>query len=160
MVEAAGIDVRLLYVFLHYSSQGKSILHSNSNDSRMCCKRNNEMVISYKYEIGDKRRSLSAFFHYIGKKTMNVINNLGAVAIFFTLAFLKIFRRKQLREIIQQVFYIGAKSSNIVALVGLFTGMVLGLQLFYTLNKFGSQGVLGSVVALTLIRELGPSLLQ
>ncbi|MFA6055389.1 MAG: ABC transporter permease, partial [Thermodesulfovibrionales bacterium] len=98
------------------------------------------------------------FFHYLGKKTMNVINNLGAAAIFFTLAFLKIFRRKQFREIIQQVFYIGAKSSNIVTLVGLFTGMVLGLQLFYTLNKFGSQGVLGSVVALTLIRELGPVL--
>jgi phospholipid/cholesterol/gamma-HCH transport system permease protein len=98
------------------------------------------------------------FFHYLGKKTMNVINNLGAAAIFFTLAFLKIFRRKQLREIIQQVFYIGAKSSNIVMLVGLFTGMVLGLQLFYTLYKFGSQGVLGSVVALTLIRELGPVL--
>lgn len=97
-------------------------------------------------------------FHYLGKRTMNVINNLGAVVIFFTLAFLKIFRRKQLREIIQQVFYIGAKSSNIVMLVGLFTGMVLGLQLFYTLNKFGSQGVLGSVVALTLIRELGPVL--
>jgi len=99
-----------------------------------------------------------SFFHYIGKKTMNVINDLGAILIFFTLAFLKIFRRKQLREIIQQVFYIGAKSSNIVTLVGLFTGMVLGLQLFYTLNKFGSQGVLGSVVALTLIRELGPVL--
>ena len=98
------------------------------------------------------------FFHYLGKKTMNVVNNLGAAAIFFTLAFLKIFRRKQLREIIQQVYYIGAKSSNIVMLVGLFTGMVLGLQLFYTLYKFGSQGVLGSVVALTLVRELGPVL--
>jgi phospholipid/cholesterol/gamma-HCH transport system permease protein len=97
-------------------------------------------------------------FYYLGKRTMNVINNLGAATIFFTLAFMKIFRRKQLREIIQQVFYIGAKSSNIVMLVGLFTGMVLGLQLFYTLNKFGSQGVLGSVVALTLIRELGPVL--
>lgn len=98
------------------------------------------------------------FFNFLGKRTMSVINNIGAVVIFFTLAFVKIFRRKQIREIIQQVFYIGAKSSNIVMLVGLFTGMVLGLQLFYTLNKFGSQGVLGSVVALTLIRELGPVL--
>ncbi|HMK48666.1 MAG TPA: ABC transporter permease [Thermodesulfovibrionales bacterium] len=99
-----------------------------------------------------------SFIQYVGKKTMRIINNLGAATVFFVLAFLKIFRRKQLREIIQQIFYIGAKSSNIVALVGLFTGMVLGLQLFYTLNKFGSQGVLGSVVALTLIRELGPVL--
>jgi phospholipid/cholesterol/gamma-HCH transport system permease protein len=97
-------------------------------------------------------------FHSLGKRTMNVINNLGGIVIFFTLAFAKIFRRKQFREIIQQVYYIGARSSTIVLLVGLFTGMVLGLQLFYTLNKFGSAGVLGSVVALTLIRELGPVL--
>jgi phospholipid/cholesterol/gamma-HCH transport system permease protein len=43
-------------------------------------------------------------------------------------------------------------------LVGLFTGMVLGLQLYYTLVKFGSAGVLGSAIALSLIRELGPVL--
>lgn len=98
------------------------------------------------------------FFNYIGKRTFYIINNLGAIAIFFTLAFLKIFRPRQLREITQHVFYIGAKSSNIVMLVGLFTGMVLGLQLYYTLAKFGSEGVLGSVVAFTLIRELGPVL--
>lgn len=98
------------------------------------------------------------FFHYIGKRTINVVNNLGAAAVFFALAFVKIFRRKQFPEIVQQVFYIGAKSTNIVVLVGLFTGMVLGLQLYYTLTKFGSQGVLGSVVALSLIRELGPVL--
>lgn len=99
-----------------------------------------------------------SFFRFIGKKTMSIINNLGAITIFFTLAFLNIFRPRQLREIIQQVFYIGARSSNIVLLVGLFTGMVLGLQLYYTLSKFGSEGVLGSVVAFTLIRELGPVL--
>src|SRR4030043_2101122 len=99
-----------------------------------------------------------SFFQFIGQKTLSVINNLGAITIFFTLAFLKIFRPRQFREIVQQVFYIGARSSNIVILVGLFTGMVLGLQLFYTLNKFGSEGVLGSVVAFTLIRELGPVL--
>ncbi len=98
------------------------------------------------------------FFDSLGKRTMDVINNLGAVAVFFALAFLKVFRPKQIREIVQQVFYIGAKSSNIVMLIGLFTGMVLGLQLYYTLTKFGSQGVLGSVIALSLIRELGPVL--
>ena len=43
-------------------------------------------------------------------------------------------------------------------LVGLFTGMVLGLQLYYVLIKFGSAGVLGTAVALALIRELGPVL--
>ena len=97
-------------------------------------------------------------FHFIGTRTMKIINNLGATVIFFVCAFRKIFRPKQVREIVQQVFFIGAKSSNIVMLIGLFTGMVLGLQLFYTLKKFGSEGFLGSVIALTLIRELGPVL--
>jgi len=97
-------------------------------------------------------------FHDLGKRTLHVVNNLGAAAVFLTFSFLKIFRPKQVREIIHQVFFIGARSSNIVMLVGLFTGMVLGLQLFYTLTKFGSEGVLGSVVALSLIRELGPVL--
>jgi phospholipid/cholesterol/gamma-HCH transport system permease protein len=105
-----------------------------------------------------KDNSFGLLFHYLGKRTLSIINNLGAVVIFFSLSFLKIFRSKQVREIIQQVFYIGARSSTIVMLIGLFTGMVLGLQLYYALIKFGSEGVLGSLVAFTLIRELGPVL--
>ena len=94
----------------------------------------------------------------IGRGTLRLLGNFGAMAIFFSLAFINIFRRKQLREIVNQVFYIGARSSLIVMLVGLFTGMVLGLQLFYTLVKFGSVGALGSAVSLSLVRELGPVL--
>jgi len=89
---------------------------------------------------------------------MDFVNSLGSMAIFFSLAFINIFRRKQIQEIINQIYYIGATSSLIVMLVGLFTGMVLGLQLFYTLVKFGSVGALGSAVSLSLIRELGPVL--
>jgi phospholipid/cholesterol/gamma-HCH transport system permease protein len=69
-----------------------------------------------------------------------------------------IFRPKQIPEIVQQIYFIGAKSAQIVMLVGFFTGMVLGLQLYYVLIKFGSAGVLGTAVALSLIRELGPVL--
>ncbi len=113
---------------------------------------------SLEIESTIKENAILSFFQFLGKRTISVINNLGGILIFFTLAFLKIFRRKQIREIIQQIYYIGARSSSIVMLVGLFTGMVLGLQLFYALYKFGSQGVLGSLVAFTLIRELGPVL--
>jgi phospholipid/cholesterol/gamma-HCH transport system permease protein len=94
----------------------------------------------------------------IGRGTLRLLGNFGAMAIFFSLAFINIFRKRQLREIVNQVFYIGATSSLIVTLVGLFTGMVLGLQLFYTLVKFGSLGVLRSAVSLSLARELGPVL--
>lgn len=86
------------------------------------------------------------------------MGSLGALAIFLFLAFVNIFRRRQIFAIVTQVFYIGARSSLIVMLVGLFTGMVLGLQLFYTLVKFGSVGALGSAVSLSLVRELGPVL--
>ncbi len=91
-----------------------------------------------------------------GRSALRSIDEFGAAAIFFLRAFVLIFRIKQIPPIIQQVYYIGARSANIVMLVGLFTGMVLGLQLYYTLIKFGSAGVLGSAVSLTLVRELGP----
>jgi phospholipid/cholesterol/gamma-HCH transport system permease protein len=99
-----------------------------------------------------------AFFNSLGKSVINLVNNLGAATIFFSKSFALIFRPKQLPEIIQQVYYIGARSSTIVMLVGLFTGMVLGLQLYYVLAKLGSEGLLGSVITLALIRELGPVL--
>jgi len=102
--------------------------------------------------------SLNVFFNPIGKVTMEIINSLGAATIFSSKAFLMIFRPKQVREIIQQVFYIGAKSSGIVIMVGMFTGMVLGLQMYHALSEYGSEGALGSAVGLTLIRELGPVL--
>ena len=81
-------------------------------------------------ESATRNISFRIYFDTLGAGTMKVIDRLGAVAIFFAFAFLKIFRRRQMGEIIQQVFYIGAKSSNIVMLVALFTGMVIGLQLF------------------------------
>jgi phospholipid/cholesterol/gamma-HCH transport system permease protein len=103
-------------------------------------------------------KPLAAVFTRVGRGVVHLLGNFGALAIFFSLAFINIFRRKQFREIVNQVFYIGARSSLIVLLVGLFTGMVLGLQLFYTLVKFGSAGALGSAISLTLVREMGPVL--
>jgi len=109
---------------------------------------------------GSPQRSnhFTLLFPVIGGGTIHQVGNLGAMVIFFFLAFANILRRKQFPEIVKQVFYIGARSSLIVMLVGLFTGMVLGLQLFYTLVKFGSVGALGSAISLSLIRELGPVL--
>ena len=92
----------------------------------------------------------------LGRAVLGWVNELGAAAIFLFKAFLMIFRRRQLPRIIQQVYYIGARSTTIVMVVGFFTGMVLGLQLYYALVKFGSEGVLGSTVALSLNREMGP----
>src|SRR5882762_3245556 len=62
------------------------------------------------------------------------------------------------RLTIRQMRTIGAESILLVALIGAFTGMVLGLQGYNTLRRFGSEGALGTVVALVLVRELGPVL--
>jgi len=97
-------------------------------------------------------------FETVGTKVNGWVDDLGAVGIFLLRAFIMVFRAKQLPSIVQQVYYIGARSAPVVMLVGLFTGMVLGLQLYHTLVKFGSTGALGSAIALSLIRELGPVL--
>ena len=104
----------------------------------------------------DKKGVLTSFFDFFGSPALRLNNSLGAMAIFFFRSFFMIFRIKAVPEIIQQIYFIGAKSAQIVMLVGFFTGMVLGLQLYFVLVKFGSVGVLGTAIALTLIRELGP----
>jgi len=97
-------------------------------------------------------------FAAIGREVINWSSNLGASAIFLFLAVLKIVRPKQIPKIIQQVYFIGAKSTMIIMLVGLFTGMVMGLQSYRSLVKVGAEGALGTLVALSLVRELGPVL--
>jgi len=106
----------------------------------------------------DKENPLTVTFDYLGRRAIALIGEMGAMIIFLARAFWLIFRPKQLSMIIQHIYTIGAASAGIVMLVGLFTGMVLGLQLFYTLVKLGSTGMLGSAVALSLVRELGPVL--
>ncbi|MBV6272641.1 lipid asymmetry maintenance ABC transporter permease subunit MlaE [Alcaligenaceae bacterium CGII-47] len=56
----------------------------------------------------------------------------------------------------QQIHFIGNYSLLIISVSGLFVGFVLGLQGYYTLNRYGSEDALGLLVALSLTRELGP----
>ena len=59
-------------------------------------------------------------------------------------------------RLLKQISFIGFQSVLVILLTGTFAGMVLGLQGFYTLNRFGSAALLGPMVALVLIKELGP----
>ena len=106
----------------------------------------------------EKQHPLLKPFSAVGKVTISIVGDLGAILIFFALSFAGIFSRRQLSETMWQLFYVSVTSTGIVILVGLFTGMVLGLQLFHTLVQFGSENVLGTAVTLALIRELGPVL--
>ena len=61
-------------------------------------------------------------------------------------------------QTMKQLHFIGYKSTFVVVLTAGFTGMVLALPGYYSLRKFGSEGLLGAAVALSMIRELGPVL--
>lgn len=62
------------------------------------------------------------------------------------------------RDLVQQVYSVGVLSLAIIGISGLAVGMVLGLQMYNTLVDFGAEESLGPVVALSLVRELGPVL--
>lgn len=95
----------------------------------------------------------------IGAWTIQRVERTGRVFIFLFAGLVHIFTLPfQISKIIEHTWFIGTKSMVVIMLTGIFTGMVLGLQGYYTLIKFGSEGMLGSAVALTLIRELGPVL--
>jgi phospholipid/cholesterol/gamma-HCH transport system permease protein len=95
----------------------------------------------------------------MGRSAIRRVQFLGQMAVFFIEAFLLLFSLPiQYTKILYQTYFIGMKSISVICLTAAFTGMVLGLQGYYTLVKFGSEGILGAAVALTLIREMGPVL--
>lgn len=95
----------------------------------------------------------------LGRAFLNILPELGAVFIFFLRALVTIFRYPfQVDRIVQQVFFVGAKSVFSSLSSGCSPGMVLSLQMYYGLARFGSEGVLGGIVTLSLIQEIGPVL--
>ncbi len=95
----------------------------------------------------------------LGASAIYKTENAGRLAIFLVSGIVQIFTAPfQSSKILEQIWFIGAKSMFVIALTGLFTGMVLGLQGYHTLVRFGSEAALGSAVAMTMIRELGPVL--
>jgi phospholipid/cholesterol/gamma-HCH transport system permease protein len=99
------------------------------------------------------------FFTALGRLTGRFLQELGGMALLFgqSLAFLPR-RPYRWRYFFRQLEFIGVNSLFIVMLTGLFTGMVLALQGYYGLRKFGGESMLGAGVALSMTRELGPVL--
>ncbi len=104
-----------------------------------------------------RKNPLASFFMLFGRVIIARIRLLGQYALFITISFVQLLVWPwHTNKIVQQVYFIGMKSVSVVCLTAAFTGMVLGLQGYYTLVKVGSEGLLGAGVALTMIRELGP----
>ena len=95
----------------------------------------------------------------LGAGVIDRIWRLGFAARFFVALLLHSgasFRRLHLT--IREVYFGGVLSLLIISVSGLFVGLVLGLQGYETLQRFGSSDALGTLVALSLVRELGPVL--
>ena len=98
-------------------------------------------------------------FEAIGRHTVAIVEALGRFGTFFGVTIgLLLTPPFKVRAFVGRIHYIGYNSLLIILLTGAFTGMVLGLQIFLTLSRFGSEAYLGPAVALSLIRELGPVL--
>jgi phospholipid/cholesterol/gamma-HCH transport system permease protein len=91
--------------------------------------------------------------------SLDVVESIGRFGLFLGQAAFWIFIPPfKILQLLQRIHFIGFRSLSIIILTGAFTGMVLGLQVFLTLSRFGSEAFLGPAVALSLIRELGPVL--
>lgn len=95
----------------------------------------------------------------LGREVLTSVRYMGRVFLFFIKGFILIFQPPfQFDKIRQHIYFIGMKSVFVICLTAAFTGMVLGLQGYYALVKYGSTAALGSAVALSLVREMGPVL--
>lgn len=102
-------------------------------------------------------RSAGISVHSIGHHTVDIVWRLGYASRFFALTIGSsgaTFRRLNL--LIRELYFTGVLSLIIILVSGLFVGMVLGLQGYNTLQTYGSEAALGVLVALSLVRELGP----
>jgi phospholipid/cholesterol/gamma-HCH transport system permease protein len=89
----------------------------------------------------------------IGRFVLVLISRFGYAARTL-ISLIGVLRRPPL--VLEQLRFIGNDSFIIIAVSGLFVGFVLGLQGYNTLNRYGSEQALGLLVALSLVRELGP----
>jgi phospholipid/cholesterol/gamma-HCH transport system permease protein len=102
-------------------------------------------------------QALAMVLRGIGRRVVDGVWRMGVATRFFALTLLysgQCFRRPGL--IVREIFSSGVLSLIIILVSGLFVGMVLGLQGYETLQTYGSEEALGILVALSLVRELGP----
>ncbi|MFP4147481.1 MAG: lipid asymmetry maintenance ABC transporter permease subunit MlaE [Halorhodospira sp.] len=96
-------------------------------------------------------------FRNLGARTLEGVRGLGeAVLLFGRLLRAAPAAAIRPRLIVEQLYAVGVQSMVIILVSALFIGMVLGLQGYYTLSDFGATEAVGTMVALSLVRELGP----
>lgn len=98
-------------------------------------------------------------FDIIGFWVLRFLDESGKVMLLFLKTVVFIFRPPfDIRNLLKQVEYVGIKSLPVVLITGAFTGMVLALQSYTGFKRFNAEAFVGTVVALSMTRELGPVL--
>ncbi|OPL15370.1 MAG: ABC transporter permease [delta proteobacterium MLS_D] len=103
--------------------------------------------------------SLIAFFDRFGRSIFAALEEMGGMLLLFLSVVAWAVRPPfKIRLIVKQMEFVGVKSIFVVVLTGLFTGMVMTLQICYGFRMFSAETLVGSTVALAMARELGPVL--
>ena len=93
----------------------------------------------------------------LGNITLGAIARIGGSILFGGKILTRVPRKKyQWHFIVEQLFFIGVMSLIIIVISGAFIGMVVAMQGYHTLEKFGAQSQLSQLIALSIFRELGP----
>ena len=99
------------------------------------------------------------FVDFLGASVINICTSTGEFTLFFVEAVTTLFTSKlKIAKTFAQMNRVGVESFSIIVLTGLFTGMVLALQTYIGFQRVGGEQFIGAIVALGLIRELGPVL--
>lgn len=102
---------------------------------------------------------IKQYLERLGKVAERTINSTGLMAMMLAHALMYTFTPPiKFRNIFKQMEFVGVQSLFVVVLTGTFTGMVLALQSFNALKRFGAESLVGPTVALSMARELGPVL--
>lgn len=102
---------------------------------------------------------MKEFFERLGMMAQSFINVSGQMVIMLAQSAYYLFIPPyKLRNIFKQMEFVGVKSLFVVILTGAFTGMVLAMQSYNALKRFGAESLVGPTVALSMARELGPVL--
>lgn len=95
----------------------------------------------------------------IGNFTISRVQGLGDFTLFLVRSAASLFATRRLgSRVARSIYEQGFRCLPVILIVGLFTGLVLGLQGYHVLSRFGSEGLLGTLVSLSLVREMAPVL--
>ena len=99
------------------------------------------------------------FFDFLGSLVISFIEESGRIVLLFIKTLMWTFRPPlNLKNIVRQMEEVGVNSIPVVLIMSIFTGMVLALQSYTAFRRFNAEAFIGTVVALSMVRELGPVL--